>query len=136
MRVVLCCGVFDLLHVAHIRHLQEAAKMGDMLMVGVTKDSHVCKPGRPIIADWDRLEMVKALGCVSNAALCTDSLHALRMWKPHIFVKGHDRIAKGLLPEELNYCDQYNVEIKFTQPNRLHTSDIIQRICESQSLAA
>lgn len=135
MRVVLCCGVFDLLHVGHVRHLREAAKMGDTLIVGVTMDSHVGKPGRPIIPEMERLEMVKALACVADATLCTDSMNALQVWRPNIFAKGYDRFTIGLLPEETEFCNKHNIIVQFTKPNPLHTTEIIQR-CELQSLAA
>src|SRR5271163_2586341 len=55
--VVLCHGVFDVLHLGHIRHLQEAAKMGNYLVVSVTADKHVNKGmGRPHFTAAQRAE--------------------------------------------------------------------------------
>ena len=61
-KIVLCHGVFDLLHIGHIRHLNEAKKMGDILIVSVTSDSFVNKgPNRPMFKDYLRLEAIASL---------------------------------------------------------------------------
>ena len=126
---MLCCGVFDLLHVAHLRHLEQARAMGDSLIVGITSDATVNKgDGRPIIPQQERAEMVLGLRCVSAVRICKDSLEALQEWNPHIFVKGHDYIQKGLLPAEIEYCLNHNIDIRYTRENKLTTSSIIKRI--------
>lgn len=128
MTIVLANGCFDLLHVAHVRHLEAASKLGDSLVVGVTADSGVNKSGRPIFGQDERLEMVKALRCVSAASLCQDSLEALEQWQPAIFCKGHDYLGKGLLPAEIEYCKSHGIEIVHTKFNPQTTSGIIERI--------
>lgn len=128
MRLVLCCGVFDLLHVAHVRHLKQAASHGDALVVGVTRDKGVNKRGRPIIPENERLEMVKALACVHDAALCDDSIQALNRWKPRLYCKGADYHKKGLLDAEIEYCRENNVNIFFTDENPQTTSKIVEAI--------
>lgn len=129
MRLVLANGCFDLFHVAHLRHLEEARAMGDLLVVGVTADAAVCKgPGRPVIPQAERLEIVKALRCVSGASLCSTSIEALEYWKPRIFVKGHDYVEKGLLPEEIEYCAKHGIAIRYTKPNPQTTSGIMERM--------
>ena len=127
MKIVLCNGVFDLLHVAHKRHLEEASKWG-RVVVGVTKDACVGKPERPIIPQKERLEMVRSLSFVSDAALCGNSLEALRVWKPDVFCKGHDYLKKGLLREEIAYCKRHKIQIVHTKENPQTTSNIIERI--------
>lgn len=104
--------------------------MGDVLVVGVTKDEFVDKPGRPIVPENERLEMVRALGFVSGAFLCEDSIYALNLWHPDIFVKGHDYTEKGLLPKELDICRQKNIEVRFTDYNPQTTTRIVER-CKS-----
>lgn len=128
MRLVLCNGVFDLLHLAHVRHLEEARRMGDYLVVGLTKDAHVGKPGRPITPENERKEILEALQCVNDVMLVENSLQAIEYWKPNIFVKGHDYKKKGLLPEELKICEERDIEIRFTKPNPQTTTQIIERI--------
>ena len=128
MRLVLTSGCFDLLHVGHIRHLHEAKRMGDYLVVGLTRDAHVNKPGRPIIPEIERKEMLEALECVNDVMLCDDSIEALAYLKPNIFCKGHDRKKIGLLPEELKICEERDIEIRFTKPNPQTTTKIVERI--------
>ena len=127
MSLVLACGVFDLLHVAHTRHLEQASEFGE-LVVGVTRDLYVGKAGRPIISDAERLELVKSFRFVSDAKLCNDSIDALIMFEPDIFVKGHDYRRKGLLDSELEYCKAHEIEIRFTKENPQTTTKIIERI--------
>ena len=128
MRIVLCNGVFDLLHVAHIRHLEQAASLGDRLVVGITRDAHVGKPGRPIVPEQERLEMIRSLRCVHSAQLCRDSIEALKRWKPQVFCKGNDYRHKGLLDAEIHYCARNGIEIIHTRYNPQTTTGIIERI--------
>lgn len=126
--IILCDGVWDLLHVGHIRHLEEARKMGKYLMVGVTMDRYVKKKGRPILPEDERLEMVKSLHCVSAATLCKSGVDAMEQWQPHVFVKGSDYVKKGLLDDEINHCKEHDIKIRFTSPNDRTTTSIIERI--------
>lgn len=134
MRVVLCNGVFDLLHVAHLRHLQQARRLGGRLVVGLTTDKSATREKRkPIICQRERMEMLRGLKCVSDVIFCKDSLDALRRVKPNVFCKGHDRIERGLLDAEIEYCRANNIDIRFTQKNPQTTTNIIRRIkCESR----
>ncbi len=128
MKLVLCNGVFDLLHCAHIRHLEAARKMGDYLVVGLTMDCGVSKKGRPIIPEDERLKMIRSLRCVSAVTLCRDSLEALKQWRPDIFCKGGDYRKKGLLPAEIRFCEEHGVKIAHTKYDPLTTTSIIERI--------
>jgi D-glycero-beta-D-manno-heptose 1-phosphate adenylyltransferase len=68
--VVIATGVFDLLHVGHLRFLESARSLGDQLVVGVESDERVRRwkgPHRPILAQEDRCELLTALRCVDNA---------------------------------------------------------------------
>lgn len=92
-RVVHCHGVFDLLHIGHIRHFQAARAMGDMLVVTVTPDRFVHKgPHRPCFNEGLRVEAVAALGCVDFAAVnrWPSAVEAIRMIRPRLYVKGSD----------------------------------------------
>lgn len=92
-RIVLCHGVFDLLHVGHVRHFEQARKLGDVLVVTLTPDRFVNKgAGRPAFPDHLRAEFVAALGCVDHVAVnrwptAVDTIHLLR---PHVFAKGSE----------------------------------------------
>lgn len=126
---MLCSGVFDLLHVAHKRHLEAALGFGDFLVVGVTMDETARTEKRlPIIPEKERLEMVMALKCVEYASLCRGSMDALARWTPDVFCKGFDYIEKKLLREEIEYCKNHGIEIVHTSENPQTTSQIIERI--------
>lgn len=91
--IVHCHGVFDLLHPGHVEHLQEAAGLGDVLVVTVTSDRFVNKgPGRPLIAEMDRAKMLAALECVNAVAISDEpnALAAIEAVKPDYYVKGPD----------------------------------------------
>lgn len=92
-KIVHCHGVFDLLHVGHIRHFQEARRLGDVLVVTVTPDRYVNKgPHRPAFNEGLRAEAVAALDCVdyvaiNNWPMATKTIQLLR---PDLYVKGPD----------------------------------------------
>jgi rfaE bifunctional protein nucleotidyltransferase chain/domain len=93
--VVFANGCFDLLHVGHVRYLQSARALGDMLIVAINSDGgvrHMKGAGRPLQSEQDRVEIVAALDCVSFVTLFStptvDPL--LSQLKPHIHAKGTD----------------------------------------------
>jgi cytidyltransferase-like protein len=68
-RLVIATGVFDLLHVGHLRFLEAARRLGTHLVVGVESDERVRQwkgPHRPILAQEDRCELLRALRCVDD----------------------------------------------------------------------
>ena len=128
-KIVLAGGCFDLFHVAHLRYLQEARTFGTLLVVGVTEDAGVHKgPGRPVIPQDERLEIVRWLTFVHEAHLCKNALEALEYWKPQVYAKGADYLEKGLPKDEVDYCNAHGIEIRHTKPNPQTTSGIIERV--------
>lgn len=101
-RVVLTNGVFDLLHVGHVRYLGQARSEGDLLVVGVNADASVraLKPGRPLVPEAERAEVIAALRTVDYAVVfaepTADSL--LRAVHPDVYAKGGD-YTEASLPE-------------------------------------
>jgi rfaE bifunctional protein nucleotidyltransferase chain/domain len=94
-RIVFTNGCFDLLHVGHIRLLQEARRKGDMLIVALNSDASVrALKGvtRPIIPEADRLEIVAALECVDFVLVFDEHtpLELIAILKPDVHVKGGD----------------------------------------------
>src|SRR5271169_3507636 len=70
--VVWTNGCFDLLHVGHVRGFQEARSLGDLLVVGINSDASVRKlkgPGRPIVPEGERAEVLAALGCIDQVLI-------------------------------------------------------------------
>ena len=67
--IVQCHGVFDILHIGHIRHLNAAKNHGDVLIVSVTCDRFVNKgPNKPIFSEMMRAEMLAALECAKGSS--------------------------------------------------------------------
>lgn len=94
-KVVFTNGCFDLLHVGHVRYLQEARELGDTLIVGVNSDASVRRlkgPGRPLTAARDRAEILAALACVDFVTIfgAATPLQLIRALGPDILVKGGD----------------------------------------------
>ena len=93
LRVVHCHGVFDLLHIGHIRHLAKARSLGDVLVVTVTPDRFVAKgPGRPAFTEPLRAEALAALANVDYVAVnhWSTAEETIRVLKPSLYVKGAD----------------------------------------------
>ena len=92
-RIVLCHGVFDLLHIGHIRYFNAASKMGDILVVTLTEDRFVDKgPGRPAFPEELRAEAISNIGCVNFVAInkWPTAIETLNLLKPDLYVKGSD----------------------------------------------
>jgi D-beta-D-heptose 7-phosphate kinase/D-beta-D-heptose 1-phosphate adenosyltransferase len=94
-KVVFTNGVFDLLHVGHVRYLKEARALGDILVVGVNKDESVRAlkgPTRPIQNENDRAEILAALEAVSFTVLFGEETPAklIETVRPDVLVKGGD----------------------------------------------
>jgi rfaE bifunctional protein nucleotidyltransferase chain/domain len=91
--VVLTNGCFDVLHVGHVRYLEEASQQGDLLLVGLNDDQStrlVKGPGRPYVPEDDRAEILAALECVDGVILFSESTaeKLVRSLKPDVYVKG------------------------------------------------
>jgi len=94
-RVVFTNGCFDLLHVGHIRYLEQAKRLGDLLIVAVNADRSVRRikgPHRPVVPQAQRAEIVAALGCVDYVVLFSTAtpLPLIARIRPDILVKGGD----------------------------------------------
>ena len=95
---MLCNGVFDLLHIGHIRHLNQARQHGDVLLVTVTADAAVQKgPGRPVFNAQLRAEVVASLGGVDYVAVNPDPSvePVLRLVRPHVYACGPEENNGG-----------------------------------------
>ncbi|MDD3581132.1 MAG: D-glycero-beta-D-manno-heptose 1-phosphate adenylyltransferase [Desulfobacca sp.] len=95
-RVVFTNGCFDLLHAGHVRYLEAARSLGDLLVVGLNTDSSVRRlakgPGRPLTSEADRAEILAALACVDGVVLFNQDtpLALINTLKPDLLVKGGD----------------------------------------------
>lgn len=116
-RLVFTNGVFDLLHVGHVRYLQAARALGDALLVAVNGDASVRAlkgPTRPINNEEDRAEVLAALACVDLVTIfhterVTDLVRTIR---PHVYAKGGDYTLETLDPGERAALEEAGAEIR------------------------
>jgi rfaE bifunctional protein nucleotidyltransferase chain/domain len=100
-RVVFTNGCFDLLHVGHVRTLQQARRLGEVLIVGLNTDASVRRlkgEGRPVVPQEERAELIDALACVDYVTLFDELTpeRILESLRPDIHVKGGDYRAEEL----------------------------------------
>lgn len=94
-RIVFTNGCFDLLHVGHVRYLEQARALGDILIVGINGDLSVRGlkgPLRPILPIEERSEILSGLGCIDYITVFDEPtpLELVTLLKPHVLVKGGD----------------------------------------------
>lgn len=94
-RVVFTNGCFDLIHVGHVRYLERAKSLGDILVVAVNSDDSVLRlkgPGRPILSDVYRCEIVGSLHMVDYVTVFAEDtpLQVIEQLRPDVLVKGGD----------------------------------------------
>lgn len=94
-RIVCTNGVFDLMHIGHLRYLQAARAMGDLLVVGVNSDASTRTlkgPARPLVPERERAEMLAGLACVDFVTIFSEDTaeELVRVLRPAIYVKGGD----------------------------------------------
>ena len=99
--VALANGVFDLLHVGHVRYLQGAKAMADRLVVAVNSDAStraVKGPTRPVISESERAELLEALSCTDAVLIVSepDVRTVLRASRPNVHVKGTDYTPESI----------------------------------------
>ncbi len=131
--VVHCHGCFDLLHPGHIKYLNSAKKMGNLLIVTLTPDGLVNKgPGRPVFNEELRMESIASLECVDYVALnkWPDAIETIKLLKPSFYVKGRDyaerKKEKGQkLPLEKEAVESAGGQLRFTDDIVFSSSKII-----------
>ncbi len=105
LKIVTTNGCFDLLHIGHVRNLEKARPLGDLLIVGVNSDASVRKnkgPGRPIVPAKERAEILGALVVVDYVFIFGEKtpISWLRKLKPDIHVKGRDRTPEEIIEKK------------------------------------
>jgi rfaE bifunctional protein nucleotidyltransferase chain/domain len=105
-RLVLTNGCFDLLHVGHVRYLEQARKLGDALAVAINGDESVRAlkgPGRPLNLAADRAEVLAALECIDFVTIFPGlrATQVIEIVRPAIYVKGGDYTRASLNAEEV-----------------------------------
>lgn len=134
-KVVHCHGVFDLLHIGHIRHLEQAKTHGDILVVTLTADIHVNKgPGRPAFSEALRAEAIAALSCVDYVGLnkWPTAVETIQLLRPNLYVKGSEygdaeKDHSGGITLEEAAARSIGAQIIFTEDIIFSSSSLINR---------
>lgn len=134
-KVVLAHGVFDLLHLGHVRHLEAARHEGDILIVSVTEDVHVNKgPERPVFPSLMRAEMLASLSIVDWVVIndASTAVPILKTIEPDVYIKGSEyRHAgddiTGMISEEQATVEASGGRIVFTDDIVFSSSALINK---------
>lgn len=138
-KVVATNGCFDLLHVGHLRYLNEARQFGDFLWIGINGDASVRElkgPGRPLVPQTDRAEVLAALRIVDAVTIFPDvrATAFLAAARPDVYVKGGDYTVASLDQEEgaaLAACSA-RIEIVRLVAGKSTTS-LVQKMAENKA---
>ena len=132
-KIVLCHGVFDLVHLGHIKHFKSAKKYGNYLIVSITTNKFVNKgSGRPIFDQYERLEYLKELRIIDDVVISNSKSaeDVIKLIKPDFYVKGpdykinsNDKTKK--IKKEKYLVEKFGGKIKYTTDQTFSSSNII-----------
>ncbi len=138
-KVVFVNGCFDLLHVGHVRYLEAARALGDVLVLGLNGDESVRVlkgPGRPLMKQEERAEVLSALECVDYLVLFDEvTAHGiLEKLQPDIHAKGTD-YTRETVPEKDTVLSYGGSIAIVGDPKDHSTQDFLRRIAQNESPA-
>ena len=131
-KIVFTNGCFDLLHLGHVRYLEQAKALGDVLVVAVNSDDSVRAlkgEGRPLIPESQRAQIIAALACVDFVTIFSDPdpIPTIQALRPDVHVKGGDYTEEQL--PEAEVVKAYGGEVVIIpQIDAPSTSNLIERI--------
>lgn len=127
MKVVLCHGIFDLMHVGHLEHFERARDFGDYLIVSVLADRYAFKR-RPIYKQKARMRLIESLKCVDKVVLCNapGPQKIIQKYFPHVYVRGSD--YKGKRMPESSLLKVLKIPVRYTESIPPRTTDIIKEM--------
>ena len=132
--IVFTNGCFDLLHVGHVKYLQAARQLGDLLVLGLNSDASIRRlkgAKRPLISEEERAHILAALDCIDYVVIFDEDtpLELIKTLRPHILVKGGDYTPEEVVGRELVESWEGRVElIQFVDGKS--TSRTIEKILE------
>lgn len=133
-RVVFTNGCFDLLHAGHVKYLQKARSLGDLLVLGLNSDASVRRLKgklRPLIGEDERAHILAALDCIDYVAIFDEDtpLELITALKPDILAKGGDYTVDGVVGKDVVEAYGGRVELVSFVDGK-STTNIIERILE------
>ena len=143
-KIILCHGVFDLLHIGHLKHFKSAKEFGDILIVSVTPDKFVYKGvNRPYFNSNERVESLASIEVIDFVVLnmSADAIDIIKKIKPNYYCKGPDyknftdetsvlqknNISTNIVKEK-EVCKKIGCKIKFTYDKKFSSSKIINEV--------
>ncbi|HEY6872624.1 MAG TPA: D-glycero-beta-D-manno-heptose-7-phosphate kinase [Geobacteraceae bacterium] len=134
-RTVFTNGCFDLLHVGHVKYLQKARSMGDLLVLGLNSDASVRRlkgDTRPLIGEQERAQLLAALDCVDYVVIFDEDtpLRLIETLRPQVLVKGGDYTPEGVVGKDL--VESYGGRVELVEfVDGKSTTNIIEKILET-----
>src|SRR5678815_3659184 len=131
-RIIFANGCFDVLHVGHVRYLDGARKLGDILIVGINSDEQVALQkgaGRPVLPARERAEIVAALESVTYVTIFNEPTveQLLLTLKPDVHAKGTDYTTESV--PERDVVRSYGGQVAIVGDPKDHsTTEIIARV--------
>jgi len=131
-KVVFTNGCFDLLHVGHVKYLQAARRLGDLLVLGLNSDASIRRlkgAQRPLIGQEERAHILAALNCIDYIVVFDEDtpLQLIEALRPDILVKGGDYDLDGVVGREL--VESYGGRVELIQfVDGKSTTNIINKI--------
>jgi len=135
-KIVFTNGCFDILHVGHVRYLQKAKLLGDLLFIGLNTDASVKKlkgPSRPVVCESDRAEIIAALEFVDCVVLFNEDTpyELISKIKPDILVKGGDYKEENIVGRDIVLAKGGKVVVIPFEDNK-STTNIIEKIVKGK----
>jgi len=130
--VTLANGLFDLVHVGHLRYLEDAAREADVLVVAINDDASARAlkgPDRPIVPEAERAELIAGFGCVDHVTIFSEPTvePLLRAVRPDVHCKGTDYTAETV--PERDVARELGIRVAITGDPKSHaTRDVIARV--------
>ncbi len=135
-KVVLCHGVFDLVHVGHVEHFEKAKSYGDVLVVSITAAQYVRKgPGRPYFDNMQRIKFLESLKVIDYVLLSESYTvdDIVPIVQPDIYVKGEEykdetNDLTGMINSEVALVKKYGGEVRYTGGEVFSSTKLINNV--------
>src|SRR5579859_5230607 len=123
-RGVFTNGCFDLLHLGHVRYLQDARKLGNFLILGLNSDEstrYLKGAGRPLVPELERAEILAALSCIDYVTIFSEvtASNLVALLRPAIYVKGGDYVGAQNSAIDTNRAPEAKVVLEYGGSARL-----------------